>query len=62
MEIRAIAALTAPDGFDRLENPDHSFNVRPEMPSYFQALDRGQPVGMKTDSEPTGWPRSRAWK
>ena len=53
MEIRAIAARTAPDGFDRLENPDHSFHVRPEMPSYFQALDRGRPVGSLSVFLPT---------
>ena len=53
MEIRAITARTAPDGFDRLENPDHSFHVCPEMPSYFQALDRGRPVGSLSVFLPT---------
>lgn len=53
MDIRATTALKAPSDFGRLENLDHSFNLRPEMPSYFQAFDQGRPIGSLALFTPT---------
>lgn len=53
MEIISTAVLPDLSGFDALSNLDHSFNQMQGMPSYFQAMEGGRPLGALTVFAPT---------